>query len=297
MKLPNILRNNCRGFTLIELLVVIAIIAILAGMLLPALSKAKARALKIACLNNTKQMAIGSQVYADDDDQKALTGVANFSDDDLNWLFPMYVSGLKSLNCPATRHYVTNTPLPLSFNGYNPRNDTGVSYADRLHGQSTFLPDLQRIAANVNNPNYPNYSPATKTGRGSSYEVSGFLNGNNTITPNVTNIRKTQTRVANYTYQNNLSYNVKGQTLQFNIRNVKASPSSIWLIYDGDDSIPYPSAPGSNNDYPDNIDNHGADGGNVVFADGHAEWVSQKRYPEIFAYGTEEQNYNVRVYP
>jgi prepilin-type processing-associated H-X9-DG protein len=45
------------------------------------------------------------------------------------------------------------------------------------------------------------------------------------------------------------------------------------------------------------IDNHGADGGNVVFCDGHAEWVSQIRYPGLFAEGTEEQVYTVNVYP
>lgn len=76
MKPPTPTGNSRRAFTLIELLVVIAIIAILAGMLLPALSKAKAKTQGIKCMSNLKQLQVCWHMYALDNETKI----------PLNWL-------------------------------------------------------------------------------------------------------------------------------------------------------------------------------------------------------------------
>jgi prepilin-type N-terminal cleavage/methylation domain-containing protein/prepilin-type processing-associated H-X9-DG protein len=161
-------KAHSHGFTLIELLVVIAVIAILAALLLPVLSKARGRAEGISCLNNTRQLTLAWQIYADD----------------FNGLLP-YNLGMNGSSFRTNLNWVNNVMTwDLSPDNTNTATLADASLGSYVNGATSIyrcpsdhaLSSIQRAAGW--NHRIRSYSMNAMVGNAGSFSASG-VNINN----------------------------------------------------------------------------------------------------------------------
>ncbi|HYF49876.1 MAG TPA: prepilin-type N-terminal cleavage/methylation domain-containing protein [Planctomycetota bacterium] len=175
-------RARKHGFTLVELLVVIAIIALLAGLLLPVLAKAREGSKRTSCTNNIRQIITGLHLYADDPTQGKFPTSAGTKASALWLAYPKYITDYRVFSCPSSPSAdllkakavgAAITARPTT----NPAGECGYQYDDR-HTQAQGFAGL--VGDNVTGGN-------SSHGSGNAFAFCmGLVDGSSAVSTKIT---------------------------------------------------------------------------------------------------------------
>ena len=240
-----ILSPSCSGFTLIELLVVIGVIGILAGLLLPALSKARERGRAAKCVSNSKQIGLAIQLYADDHELFPPGRIAGFTQWDL--CAGMYAGGKEGALSPEARTALFMCPsvkIRNSGTRLNYSANPNVCKEVKENVGQVKPGELRRPAETILVGDSIQYTPD-----GDSHAILWGVEGN------------------------------RGKSIYWNDAQEGDANLSIRAGADVDGPVDASDALGSNFRY-----RHGSGGVNVLFAEGHVERLAKGKVREKHVY-------------